>query len=98
MFSHHRRGPVSHREMLPGSDFVRGSTGSSRLCEAMRSSAGKITAHSMLSRARAGIMGRTLIGKFTGSPKAAIENFDVIQPVLAHLFQLLLDDLVQKRS
>jgi molybdopterin biosynthesis enzyme MoaB len=46
----------------------------------------------MLSRAVAGVRGRTLIINLPGSPKAAIENFQVISPVLAHAVQLLRED------
>ena len=62
------------------------------LAEAMRSASLSITPHAMLSRSIAGIRKRTLIVNFPGSPKAAVENFDVIIPVLPHAAQLLQDD------
>jgi molybdenum cofactor synthesis domain-containing protein len=62
------------------------------LAEAMRNASLKITPHAMLSRATAGIRGRTLIVNLPGSPKAAIENFDVILSVLPHAVQLLKED------
>jgi len=62
------------------------------LAEAMRAESLKITAHAMLSRAEAGIRKNTLIINLPGSPKAAIENFKVIQPVLPHAVQLLRQD------
>ena len=62
------------------------------LVEAMRASSLKITPYAMLSRAIAGIRKRTLIVNFPGSPKAAVENFKVILPVLPHAVQLLQDD------
>ena len=62
------------------------------LVEAMRTESLKITPHAMLSRAVAGIRGKTLIVNLPGSPKAALENFRVIAPVLPHAVQLLADD------
>jgi molybdenum cofactor synthesis domain-containing protein len=62
------------------------------LIEAMRASSLKITPYAMLSRAIAGIRKRTLIVNLPGSPKAAVENFNVIFPVLPHAVQLLKDD------
>ena len=62
------------------------------LTEAMRAASLNITPHAMLSRSVAGIRKRTLIVNFPGSPKAAVENFDVILPVLPHAVQLLQDD------
>lgn len=63
------------------------------LVEAMRSASGAITPHAMLSRAQAGIRGRTLIVNLPGSPKGALENLDVILPVLPHAVELIRDDL-----
>ncbi|RME05809.1 MAG: MogA/MoaB family molybdenum cofactor biosynthesis protein [Anaerolineae bacterium] len=62
------------------------------LAEAMRAASLKITPHAMLSRAAAGIRGRTLIVNLPGSPKAAVENLEVIAPVLPHAVQLLRED------
>ena len=59
------------------------------LAEAMRAASLKITPHAMLSRAVAGIRGRTLIVNFPGSPKAAVENLQVIAPILPHAVELL---------
>jgi molybdopterin adenylyltransferase len=59
------------------------------LAEAMRLQSLKFTPHAMLSRAVAGIRKRTLVINFPGSPKAAIENFNVVLPVLAHAVDLL---------
>ncbi|MDR3575122.1 MAG: MogA/MoaB family molybdenum cofactor biosynthesis protein [Anaerolineaceae bacterium] len=59
------------------------------IAEAMRLESLKITPHAMLSRAVAGIRKLTLIINFPGSPKAAIENFNVVLPVLAHAVDLL---------
>lgn len=62
------------------------------LAEAMRAASLRVTAHAMLSRSAAGIRGRTLIVNLPGSPKGAVENLDVIAPVLEHSVQLLRDD------
>ena len=61
------------------------------LVETMRAASLKFTAHAMLSRANAGIRERTLIVNLPGSPKAAVENLEVIAPVLPHAVQLLSD-------
>ena len=62
------------------------------LAEAMRSESLKVTPHAMLSRALAGMRGRVLIINLPGSPKAAVENLQVIAPVLPHAVELLNDD------
>lgn len=62
------------------------------LAEAMRAAGLKITAHAMLSRATAGIRGRTVIINLPGSPKGALENFQVVLPVLPHAVELLRGD------
>jgi len=62
------------------------------LAEAMRAASLKITPHAMLSRATAGIRKRTVIINLPGSPKAAVENLEVVLPVLPHAVQLLVDD------
>ena len=62
------------------------------LAEAMRAASLKITPHAMLSRIVTGIRAKTLIVNLPGSPKGAVENFQVILPVLQHAVQLLRDD------
>ena len=59
------------------------------LAEAMRFESLKSTLHAMLSRALAGIRGKVLIINLPGSPKAAVENLQVLLPVLPHAVELL---------
>lgn len=61
------------------------------IAEAMRQESLKVTAHAMLSRAVAGMRGKTLIVNLPGSPKAVKENLDVFLPVLPHALELLAD-------
>jgi molybdopterin adenylyltransferase len=62
------------------------------LAEAMRFESLKVTPHAMLSRALAGIRGRVLIVNLPGSTKAAVENLQVVLPVLPHAVELLHGD------
>jgi molybdenum cofactor synthesis domain-containing protein len=62
------------------------------LAEAMRSASLGVTPHAMLSRGAAGIRKRVLIINLPGSPKAALENLEVIIPVLPHAIQLLQEE------
>ena len=62
------------------------------LVEVMRAESYKITKNAILSRAVAGIRGRTLIINLPGSPKGAVENFEVISNVLEHAVHLLKED------
>ncbi len=62
------------------------------LAEAMRAASLKVTPHAMLSRVVAGIRKKTLIINLPGSPKGAVENLQVVTPVLPHAVQLLHED------
>lgn len=62
------------------------------LAEAMRAASLNLTPHAMMSRARAGIRGRTLIVNLPGSPRGAVENLNVVLPVFEHAVALLSDD------
>lgn len=62
------------------------------LAEAMRAASLRITPHAMLSRIVTGIRRKTLIINLPGSPKGAVENLQVVVPVLPHAVQLLQED------
>lgn len=62
------------------------------LAEAMRAASLNLTPHAMMSRARAGIRGRTLIVNLPGSPRGAVENLNVVLPIFEHAVALLSDD------
>ena len=68
------------------------------LSEAMRAASLKITPHAMLSRIVTGIRKKTLIINLPGSPKGAVENLQVILPVLPHAVQLLQDDQASEKT
>ena len=68
------------------------------LAEAMRAASLKITSHAMLSRIVTGIRKKTLIINLPGSPKGAVENFQVVMPVLSHAIQLLHEDPTSEAS
>jgi len=68
------------------------------LAEAMRAASLKITPHAMLSRVVTGIRKKTLIVNLPGSPKGAVENLQVVLPVLSHAVQLLQDDPASEAS
>jgi molybdenum cofactor synthesis domain-containing protein len=68
------------------------------LAEAMRAASLRITPHAMLSRIVTGIRKKTLIINLPGSPKGAVENLQVILPVLSHAVQLLREDPASERT
>jgi molybdopterin adenylyltransferase len=59
------------------------------IVEAMRAASLVSTPHAMLSRAIAGIRGRTLIVNLPGSPRGARECLEVVLPALDHAVELL---------
>jgi len=61
--------------------------------EIMRNAGLKHTPHSILSRAKAGIRGNTLIINLPGSPKGAFESLTAILPVIPHAISLIKDEV-----
>ena len=59
------------------------------IAEAIRYESLKFTPKAMLSRAVAGIRGKTLIINFPGSPKACSQCLDIVSPVFAHAIETL---------
>ena len=59
------------------------------LAEAMRAEGLKHTPMAMLSRAVAGVRGRTLIVNLPGSPRGVRESLSVLLPVLPHALEVL---------
>lgn len=68
------------------------------LAEAMRLASLKVTPHAMLSRIVTGIRKKTLIINLPGSPRGAVENLQVVIPVLPHAVQLLQEDPASESS
>lgn len=64
----------------------------SGIAEAMRFEGYKKTKRAMLSRAVAGVRGRTLIVNLPGSPKAVKENLEVIIDALPHAIEKIKGD------
>lgn len=62
------------------------------MAEAMRAESLKKTPHAMISRAVAGVHGRTLIINLPGSPRGARENLEVVLPALEHAISKLQGD------
>lgn len=62
------------------------------MAEAMRAESLRKTPHAMLSRAVAGVRGRTLIINLPGSPRAVRENMAVILPALVHAVEKIQGD------
>ena len=88
----------SPRDITPEATLAVIQRASNGIAEAMRVESLKITPHAMLSRGVAGIRGQTLLVNLPGSPKAALENFEVLQPVLPHAVQLLRSDVHAEES
>lgn len=59
------------------------------LGELMRSEGLKFTPKAVLSRALAGVRGRTLIVNVPGSPKGAVQSLDAIASLIPHIVDLL---------
>ena len=79
----------SHRDNTPEATLAVIEREAPGLAEAMRRESYKTTPKAMLSRAICGIRGNTLIVNLPGSPKAVLECFEVVKPVLQHAVDLL---------
>jgi molybdopterin adenylyltransferase len=62
------------------------------MAEAMRRESAVKTPHAMISRAVAGIRGRSLIINFPGSPRGVRENLAVVLPALRHAVEKIKGD------
>jgi molybdenum cofactor synthesis domain-containing protein len=62
------------------------------MAEVMRRRSSNLTPHAMISRAVAGIRGRTLIVNLPGSPKGARENLLVLMDALPHAIEKIRGD------
>jgi molybdenum cofactor synthesis domain-containing protein len=62
------------------------------IAEAMRASSLAKTPYALLSRAVAGIRGKTLIVNLPGSPKGAVENLASVWPALPHAIKKINGD------
>jgi len=63
------------------------------MAEAMRAASMDKTPHAMLSRAVAGVRGKTLIINLPGSPRGALENLETIMPALEHAVKKIQGDM-----
>lgn len=61
------------------------------LVEKIRQESARINENTYLSRAEAGICGKTLIINLPGSPKGAVESLSIVAPILPHAITLLDD-------
>jgi molybdopterin adenylyltransferase len=57
--------------------------------EAMRHQSLKVTKRALLNRGQAGICGSTLIINLPGSPRAAMENLNVVISAVSHMLRVL---------
>lgn len=58
------------------------------IAEAIRADALARTPHALLSRGVAGLLGRTLVVNFPGSPGGCRDGFEVVRPALRHGLEL----------
>ena len=82
----------SKRDVTPEATMTAIERQAPGLAEAMRMQGLEKTPHAMLSRATAGIRGRTLIINLPGSPKAVSENLEAIAEALPHAVSILRGD------
>ena len=68
------------------------------LAEAIRADSIAKTPHALLSRGRAGIVGRAVVVNFAGSPGACRDGYGVIRPALPHAVKLLANEPTEHRN
>jgi molybdenum cofactor synthesis domain-containing protein len=68
------------------------------LAEAIRADSIAKTPHALLSRGKAGIVGRAVVVNFAGSPGACRDGFGVIRAALPHAVKLLVDQPTEHRN
>jgi molybdenum cofactor synthesis domain-containing protein len=83
---------VSPRDVTPDATMAVIDREVPGMAEAMRRESHRITPHALISRAVAGIRGRTLIVNLPGSPKSVRENLSVILPAIRHAIEKIKGD------
>lgn len=83
---------VSPRDVTPEATLAVIGRALPGMAEAMRAASLRKTPHAMISRAVAGIRGRSLIVNLPGSPKGAVENLDAILAALPHALDKIQGD------
>ncbi|MGC9194078.1 MAG: MogA/MoaB family molybdenum cofactor biosynthesis protein, partial [Syntrophobacteraceae bacterium] len=83
---------VSPRDVTPEATLAVIEKSVPGMAEAMRAASMRKTAHAMLSRAVAGIRGKTLILNLPGSPGGALENLEAVLPALSHALDKIQGD------
>ncbi|MEI8172293.1 MAG: MogA/MoaB family molybdenum cofactor biosynthesis protein [Deltaproteobacteria bacterium] len=89
---------VSPRDVTPDATLAIIDKEVPGMAEAMRRESAAITPHAMISRAVAGIRGRSLIINLPGSPKGVRENLAVILPALKHAVEKIKGDSAECAS
>ncbi len=84
---------VSPRDVTPDATLEVIDKAIPGMAEAMRHASMTITPHAMISRAVAGIRGRSLIINLPGSPRGVRENLAVILPALKHAIEKIQGDM-----
>ena len=79
----------SMRDVTPEATLAVCDRNAPGIAEAIRAYSMTITKRAMLSRATAGIRGKTLIINLPGSPKAVKENLEAVLPVVEHGLEIL---------